>query len=106
METGGLATLTHSIAAAAPNGRIVMIGALAGAPAAMLPNFSSIVGKNLVIRGITVGNRAMLADLVRAVAANGVAPVIGASFSFSDAPAAYAALHSGGVFGKVLISMM
>jgi NADPH:quinone reductase-like Zn-dependent oxidoreductase len=105
VETGGFATLTHSIAAAAPNGRIVLIGALAGVPATVPPNFSSIVGKNLVLRGITAGNRAMLADLVRAEAANGLAPVIGASFGFAEAPAAYAALQGGGVFGKVLISM-
>jgi NADPH:quinone reductase-like Zn-dependent oxidoreductase len=105
VETGGLATLSQSITAAAPNARIVLIGALAGAPDAILPNFSSIIGKNLVLRGITAGSRAMLADLVRAAAANALAPVIGASFDFADAPAAYAALQAGEVFGKVMISM-
>jgi NADPH:quinone reductase-like Zn-dependent oxidoreductase len=105
VETGGLATLTHSIAAAAANGRIVLIGALAGPPDAILPNFSSIIGKNLVLRGITAGSRAMLADLVRAAAANGLAPVIGASFDFADAPAAYAALQAGTVLGKVQIKL-
>jgi NADPH:quinone reductase-like Zn-dependent oxidoreductase len=106
LETGGLATLTHSIAAAGANARIVLIGALAGMPVAVPPNFSSIVGKNLVLRGITAGSRAMLADLVRGVAGNGVAPMIGARFSFADVPAAYAALHAGAVFGKVLITMI
>jgi NADPH:quinone reductase-like Zn-dependent oxidoreductase len=105
LETGGLATLSQSIAAAAPNARIALIGALAGAPSAVLPNFSSIIGKNLVLRGITAGSRAMLADLVRAAAANGLAPVIGASFSFDDALEAYAALRSGGVMGKVLVTV-
>jgi len=103
VETGGLATLSQSIAAAAPNARIVLIGALAGAPAQVLPNFSSILGKNLVLRGITAGNRKMLADLVRATDASGMVPVIGATFGFDEAPEAYAFLKSGKCLGKVLI---
>jgi NADPH:quinone reductase-like Zn-dependent oxidoreductase len=103
VETGGLATLSQSIAAAAPNGRIVLIGALARPPAQVLPNFSTIIGKNLVLRGITAGNRRMLADLVRAVDANGLAPVIGREFAFDAAPDAYAYLKSGACLGKVLI---
>jgi NADPH:quinone reductase-like Zn-dependent oxidoreductase len=103
VETGGLATLSQSIAAAAPNARIVLIGALAGAPTQVLPNFSSILGKNLVLRGITAGNRKMLTDLVRATDANGLVPVIGATFAFHEAPEAYAFLKSGKCLGKVLI---
>jgi NADPH:quinone reductase-like Zn-dependent oxidoreductase len=105
LETGGLATLSKSIAAAAPNGRIVLIGALAGSPAQVLPNFSSILGKNLVLRGITAGNRRMLQDLVRAADANGLVPVIGATFGFDEAPEAYAFLKSGKCLGKVLIKV-
>jgi NADPH:quinone reductase-like Zn-dependent oxidoreductase len=105
LETGGLATLSKSIAAAAPNGRIVLIGALAGPPAQVLPNFSSILGKNLLLRGITAGNRRMLQDLVRAADANGLVPVIGATFGFDEAPEAYAFLKSGKCLGKVLIKV-
>ena len=104
VETGGLATLSGSINAAAPNGRIVLIGALGGASGA-LPNFSSIVGKNLVLRGITAGSRAMLQDLVTAAAANRLEPVIGAQYGFDEAPQAYAALAAGTHVGKVLIRM-
>jgi NADPH:quinone reductase-like Zn-dependent oxidoreductase len=103
VETGGLATLSRSIAAAAPNGRIVLIGALGGVPEQVLPNFSTIIGKNLVLRGITAGNRRMLADLVRAVDAGGLVPVIGRTFDFAEAGAAYAYLKSGACLGKVLI---
>jgi NADPH:quinone reductase-like Zn-dependent oxidoreductase len=103
VETGGFATLSQSIAAAAPNARIVLIGALAGQPAHMLPNFSSILGKNLTLRGITAGHRRMLQDLVRATDANGLVPVIGATFNFQEAPEAYACLASGSILGKVLI---
>jgi NADPH:quinone reductase-like Zn-dependent oxidoreductase len=105
LETGGLATLSQSIAAAAPNARIVLIGALAGQPAQVLPNFGSILGKNLILRGITAGNRKMLQDLVRATDANGLVPVIGARFNFQEAPEAYAFLKSGKCLGKVLITL-
>jgi len=105
VETGGLATLSQSIAAAAPNARIVLIGALAGAPTQVLPNFSSIIGKNLILRGITAGNRKMLADFVRAMDANGFSPVIGATFGFDAAPEAYAFLKAGKCLGKVLLKI-
>lgn len=105
VETGGLATLVESIAAAAPNGRIALIGALGGAAVNTLPNFSSIIGKNLALRGITVGSRAMLARLLRAAALHGMNPVIHREFSFDQADQAYAHLASGQHMGKVLIRL-
>jgi len=105
VETGGLATLSQSITAAAPNGRLVMIGALAGVADQVLPNFSSVIGKNLTLRGITAGNRRMLAELVGAAAACELVPVIDRAFAFADAPAAYAHLRSGEHIGKVMIEM-
>jgi len=103
VETGGFSTLGQSIAAAAANGRIALIGALAGPPSQSLPNFSTIIGKNLALRGIAEGSRAMLAALVRAAAANGLTPVIDREFTFERAPDAYAYLKSGAHLGKVMI---
>ncbi|MEY2882386.1 MAG: hypothetical protein RL490_110 [Pseudomonadota bacterium] len=105
IETGGFGTLAQSITAAAVNGRIAIIGALAGAAGEGLPNYGSIIGKNLTLHGIAAGSRAMLADLVRAIAANGVHPVINRSFGFDEAPAAYSWLKSGDHFGKVMITL-
>jgi NADPH:quinone reductase-like Zn-dependent oxidoreductase len=105
VETGGLATLPQSIAAAAVNGRIVIIGALAGAPGAGLPNFPSIIGKNLTLRGIAEGSRAMLAAMVRAVDVSGMRAVIDREFAFDQAAEAYAHLKSGDHLGKVMIRM-
>jgi NADPH:quinone reductase-like Zn-dependent oxidoreductase len=105
VETGGLATLPQSIAAAAVNARIVIIGALAGPPSAGLPNFSTIIGKNLTLRGIAEGSRAMLAAMVRAVDAAAMRPVIDREFAFDQAADAYAHLKSGQHLGKVLIRM-
>ncbi len=105
VETGGQATLAESIAAAAPNARIALIGALGGAAPVALANFSSIVGKNLGLRGITVGSRAMLQRLLRAAEQGGLRPVIDHEFAFDAAPQAYAHLASGQHLGKVLIRL-
>ena len=105
VETGGLATLSQSIAAAAVNGRIAIIGALAGPTSEATANYSTIIGKNLLLRGIAEGNRAMLAALVRAVAANGLTPVIDKIFPFEQAAEAYACLKSGEHLGKVMIKL-
>lgn len=103
VETGGQGTLAHSIDASAPNARIVLIGALGGAAGSGLPNFGSIIGKNLMLKGIAEGSRAMLARLVGAVAANGMQPVIDRGFGFDDAKGAYAYLKTGSHVGKVVI---
>ncbi|AJP72811.1 zinc-dependent alcohol dehydrogenase family protein [Sphingomonas hengshuiensis] len=103
VDTAGQATLRQSIDAAAVNGRIALIGALAGQAKEGLPNFGAIIGKNLVIAGIAEGSRAMLARLVRAIEVNGLQPVIDRVFGFDEALEAYRYLHAGTHVGKVLI---
>lgn len=105
VETGGFATLSQSINAAAVNGRIVLIGALGGLPDMNLPNFSTIIGKNLTIKGIAEGSRAMLSSLVAAAATGGLTPVIDREFAFDAAGDAYAYLKSGDHLGKVMIRL-
>ena len=105
VETGGMATLSQSLAAAAVNGRIAIIGALGGPSTTGLPNFSTIIGKNLTLKGIAEGSRAMLAELMRAVEVGQLTPVIDREFPFDEAGDAYAYLRSGRHVGKVLIRM-
>ena len=105
VETGGQATLSQSIGAAAPGARIAIIGALAGAASTGLPNFGSLIGKGITLHGIAAGSRAMLADFTAAAAANNLAPVINASFPFAQAAQAYAHLQSGTHLGKVMITL-
>ena len=103
VETGGQATLSQSIAAAAPNGRIAIIGALADQATEGLPNFGTIIGKNLTLKGIAAGSRAMLADFVAAADANDLKPVVDSTFPFDRAADAYAYLESGKQVGKVML---
>lgn len=105
VETGGPATLGQSIAAAAVNARVIIIGVTAGQASEGLPNYGTIIGKNLTLRGIAEGSRAMLARLLRAVEANGFAPVVSKVFPFAEAGDAYAYLASGEHVGKVMIDL-
>ncbi|KQM22204.1 zinc-dependent alcohol dehydrogenase family protein [Novosphingobium sp. Leaf2] len=104
VETGGQGTLGQSIAAAAVNGRIVIIGVTAG-QGMSVPGYGTIIGKNLTLKGIANGSREMLVNLVRAVEANGIETVVNKTFAFDEAPAAYAYLDAAEHVGKVLISL-
>lgn len=104
VETGGQGTLGQSIAAAAVNGRVIIIGVTAGQGTA-LPNYGSIIGKNLTLKGIANGSRAMLAALVRAVEANGIETPVNKVFPFDDAPEAYVYLAAAEHVGKVMIEL-
>jgi NADPH:quinone reductase-like Zn-dependent oxidoreductase len=105
VETGGGATLSQSINAAAPNARISVIGSLSGGFAPQLPNFASMIGKNIVMKGIAAGNRRMLEDFVKASETNSLKPLIDRVFPFAEAPAAYAYLQAGEHMGKVMIKV-
>ena len=105
LETGGGDTMSQSIIAAAPNARIVVIGSLSGGFVGDIPNFASLIGKNLTLRGIAAGSRRMLEDLVRAAEAAALTSRIDRTFAFAQAPAAYAYLQSGAHMGKILIDL-
>ncbi|HEX7871270.1 MAG TPA: NAD(P)-dependent alcohol dehydrogenase [Sphingobium sp.] len=102
VETGGQGTLGQSIAAAAVNGRIVIIGVTAG-QGMSVPGYGTIIGKNLTLKGIANGSREMLTKLVRAVEANKIETVLNKTFSFDAAPDAYSYLAAAEHVGKVMI---
>ncbi|MBV8683743.1 MAG: zinc-binding dehydrogenase, partial [Caulobacteraceae bacterium] len=57
-------------------------------------------------RNISVGDRASLIELVRAIGMTGLRPVIDSVFEFEDAKSAFARLESGRHFGKVVIRLV
>ena len=63
IDTVGLGAIEQTLSATAPNGRIALIGGLAGA-AGTAPNMFGLIGKNLTLKGITSGSRAMLTELL------------------------------------------
>jgi NADPH:quinone reductase len=97
--------------AAAPRGRIVCIGTLAGGRA-MLP-IGAILAKRLVLMGTVLRGRnvdekaaatdAFVRDVVPMLADGRVAPIVEATLPLDRAEDAYALLASDATFGKVIL---
>lgn len=104
VQTGGLDSIAPSVIAAAANARIVLVS-VAGGPDYAPPSAGLMIYKNIVMKGIAEGSRAMLARLLRAIEVNGIQPVIDRTFGFDEAAQAYAYLKSGSHVGKVLIKV-
>lgn len=102
VEVGGAGTVAKSLGAIRQNGRVSMIGVLTGA-ADLNPML--ILGKRASVQGISVGSTEMFEAMNRAIAANGMKPVIDKVFPFKDTQAAFRHLQSAQHFGKIVISL-
>ena len=99
------------IDAAALKGRIVLIGALAGASAQL--SVLSVMGKRLTIAGTMLRARdkqekadavaAFARDVVPLLAAGTVRPVVDATLPIEQVADAYDLLESDATFGKVIL---
>ena len=103
VEVGGSGTLNQSLKAIRLNGRISLIGALAGGSGDIATVL--ILMKNVRVQGIFVGSRAMFEDMNKAITVHGLKPVIDRVFPFSDAPSAFRYMESAAHFGKICISL-
>lgn len=103
VETGGPGSLEGSFEAAAFNGRVGLIGGLAGAAEGPL-NTMPLVGKNLNLRGITVGSTKMLQNLANTMAEKDLKPVIDKEFAFDEAADAFRHMESQAHLGKIVIN--
>jgi NADPH:quinone reductase-like Zn-dependent oxidoreductase len=103
VEIGGAGTLPESITAARIGGHISLIGVLAGyagpVPTVML------MGKQIRLIGITVGTRREQQDMVKAIEANGIRPVIDRHFPLADLAGAFRHQESGAHFGKIVVDI-
>jgi NADPH:quinone reductase len=100
------------VAAAAPKGRIVLVGAMGGGQASV--SMGGIMGKRLEIHGTMLRGRAgwekaaatdaFRTQVVPLLAAGTVVPVIDTVLPLADAAEAYELLASDVTFGKVVLS--
>ena len=101
VEIGGAGTLTQSLHACRIGGHVSMIGVLAGisgeVPTALL------MSKNIAVKGITVGSREQQEDMIAAIEANGIKPVIDSTYSLDQLGAAFAHQMSQKHFGKICV---
>ncbi|KAL4931405.1 zinc-dependent alcohol dehydrogenase family protein [Aspergillus undulatus] len=107
IEIGGFGTIQQSLSAVARGGIITIIGYLAKHdPAQPAPDILLLaLKKEAILRGIQVGPRCMLEDLVTFVSRRKLRFQIDREFGFSreDVVAAYNALASGKHVGKICI---
>jgi NADPH:quinone reductase-like Zn-dependent oxidoreductase len=101
IETVGAATFDHSLKCAAPGARIVVSGATSGPGATV--NLRRLFAMQLDILGSSMGTAAELAELLALCERLGIAPVVDSVYGFADVTQAFARLHSGDVFGKVVL---
>lgn len=104
VDTTGFSSLDKTVAAAAPNARIAMIGAL-DTQSDRIPNLFGIIGKNITLKGITSGSKAMLEELVAFVELENMAGSANRVFTFEQATDACNYLREGSHMGKVMITL-
>jgi NADPH:quinone reductase-like Zn-dependent oxidoreductase len=101
VEVGGPGTIAQSLRAVALGGEIASIGFLSTENPGI--DFFQLKSSGANFRNITVGDRAALLDLSRAVAATGLKPIIDRVFAFDEAREAFAHLEGGSHLGKIVI---
>jgi NADPH:quinone reductase-like Zn-dependent oxidoreductase len=104
VDTLGFPAFAQTVQATSVNGRIGTLGALSGSPQDSATGSQGlIIAKNITIKGIASGSRAMLSAALDVIASDGIEMLVDREFRFDDAPAAFAHLDSGAHMGKVLI---
>lgn len=101
VEIGGPGTLTQSIHAARIGGHISLIGVLTGVSGEVPTALA--MSKNVAIKGITVGSHQDQVDMIAAIEANGIEPVIDSSYALDQISAAFAHQISQKHFGKICL---
>ena len=103
VEIGGPGTMAQSIAACRIGGHISLIGVLTGV-SGEVPT-AALFSKNITVSGITVGSREQQEDMIAAIEANGIKPVLDKDFPLDEIAAAFAHQASGAHFGKITLSI-
>jgi NADPH:quinone reductase-like Zn-dependent oxidoreductase len=101
IEVGGPGTLPQSIRAVSVGGHIALIGVLTGmggeVPTALL------MARQARLQGLIVGSRREQIDMVRAIEATGLHPVIDRSFALGEIAEAFRYQEAGRHFGKICL---
>ncbi len=103
VEIGGAGTLDQSMLATRVGGHVALIGVLAGFAGPV--QTALLFSKNLKVQGLTVGSRAMQQDMIAAIEANGIKPVISDTFALADLADAFRHQESGSHFGKIAVEI-
>lgn len=107
IEVGGPKTVKQSLQAVARGGHITMIGFLTGFEKDEdHPSFLEPFERMCIVRGIEVGNRTQFQEMIRAIEANDIHPVVDPKvFSFEELPAAVQYQYDQKHTGNVVVSI-
>jgi NADPH:quinone reductase-like Zn-dependent oxidoreductase len=101
VEIGGAGTVEQSIRASRLGGHISLIGVLAGYVGPI--NTALLMSMQIRLVGITVGARQHQQDMIRAIEANGIKPVLDQSFALEKLADAFRRQESNQHFGKIVV---
>lgn len=104
IEVAGPHSIGQSFAAARTGGHIAIIGAVGGFDIDTMP-FAIVQAKRLRLQAVTVGSRRDQLDLVRAIDALAIKPVIDSVYPLDNLAEAFGRLNGGGHFGKICVEM-
>lgn len=104
IEVGGPNTLAQSLLASRTGAHVAIIGAVAGFNIDTIP-FAVVQAKRLRLQGVTVGNRRDQLDMVRAIEASAIRPVIDRSFPLTDLADALRHMNANTHVGKVCLDV-
>ena len=103
IDVGGPATLPQSFSACRVGAKVAMVGLLTGHEGP-LPT-TVMMGRQLQVNCVMVGSRKSQLDMVRAVEANDIRPVIDFHFPLAGLADAFGRQESGKHFGKIAIDI-
>ncbi len=103
IEVGGPDTLPQSINACRIGGHIELIGVLTGFSGPI--STVALLTRQLRLQGVTVGNRQQQIEMIRALDANAMKPVIDKTFPLQELIEAFRYQASGAHFGKICIEV-
>ena len=103
IEVGGPDTLPQSISACRIGGHIAFIGVLTGF-SGPVPTVA-LLTRQVRLQGLQVGNRRQQIEMIRALDANDLKPVIDKTFPLQELIEAFRYEASGAHFGKICIEM-
>jgi D-arabinose 1-dehydrogenase-like Zn-dependent alcohol dehydrogenase len=86
-----------------PGGMVAVIGVLAGTKAEI--TLPLVVMRQVALQGVTCGSARDFRDMLAAIEAAKLRPVISTIVPFSRAHDAFAAMRDGAHFGKIVIAM-
>ncbi|VWX50276.1 NAD(P)-dependent alcohol dehydrogenase [Novosphingobium sp. 9U] len=103
VEIGGAGTVSQSIRACTDGGHIALIGVLTGHAAPI--STTALMQAQIRLQGLTVGSRRHQQDLVAAIDAGGLRPVIDSTYPLERLADAFRHQESGKHFGKICIEI-